>query len=75
MKQLADMVGCRWGAISRWERGEREPRWSQVVALCSALKIDCSAFMQEPRNQAKAHLGAGPRVPSEEKKPGKGKGK
>lgn len=40
MAALADIVGCTESAISRWERGEREPDVSMLRKLASAL--DCT---------------------------------
>ena len=51
-QQLAESVGCTWESISRWERGTREPGWSQVLALAQALGVDCTAFTQEPSTEA-----------------------
>jgi transcriptional regulator with XRE-family HTH domain len=45
-QQLAERVGVRWEAVSRWERGVREPLWSNVLALAEALGVDCTAFQQ-----------------------------
>jgi transcriptional regulator with XRE-family HTH domain len=47
-QQLAKAVGVKWEAISRWERGVREPGWSNVLALASALTVDCTAFQDPP---------------------------
>ena len=46
-QQLADKCGVKWEAVSRWERGTREPGWSNVVALAEALGVECTAFLQE----------------------------
>lgn len=45
-EQLAERAGVKRGAVARWESGEREPGWSNVVALCKALGVSCEAFMQ-----------------------------
>jgi transcriptional regulator with XRE-family HTH domain len=47
-QELGERVGVTWEAISRWERGTREPSWSNVVALANALGVSCDAFRQEP---------------------------
>ncbi|MBI1913497.1 MAG: helix-turn-helix domain-containing protein [Planctomycetes bacterium] len=47
-EQLAEKVGVKRDAIARWERGAREPSWSNVVALVKALGVDANAFLQEP---------------------------
>lgn len=49
--QLAEMVGCTWEAVSRWERGAREPGWTQVLALTEALGVSCEAFTTPPAAQ------------------------
>jgi DNA-binding XRE family transcriptional regulator len=46
--QLAELVGVKRDAVARWEADVREPGWSNVVALASALGVDCTAFLQEP---------------------------
>ncbi len=43
-QELAARVGVQWETISRWERGTREPSWSNVLAMASALGVDCRAF-------------------------------
>src|SRR5215831_70232 len=47
-EQLAERAEVKRGAIARWERGVREPSWSNVVALVKALGVDANAFLQEP---------------------------
>jgi transcriptional regulator with XRE-family HTH domain len=66
-QQVADAVGCTWEAVSRWERGTREPGWSQVLALAGALGVDCNAFAQEPAQPAaeKPKRGRPPKAASE----------
>jgi transcriptional regulator with XRE-family HTH domain len=65
-QQLADRVGCTWEAVSRWERGAREPGWSQVVAICAALGTDCAVFMREPTSPpATPHPGRPRKEPTE----------
>jgi transcriptional regulator with XRE-family HTH domain len=46
--QLAEKAGVKRDAIARWERGMREPSWSNVVALANALAVSTDAFRQEP---------------------------
>lgn len=48
----ADKAGVLRGAVARWERGDREPGWSNILALCQALGVSCEAFTEEPTTQA-----------------------
>lgn len=43
-KRLAEMLGVTQQGIGHWETGIREPGWSEVVALATALNVDCTAF-------------------------------
>ena len=56
-QQLGDRAGVTWEAVSRWERGTREPSWSNVVALAKALGVECTTFLQEPAAAAPAGPG------------------
>jgi transcriptional regulator with XRE-family HTH domain len=47
-KELADKAGVSQRAISHWEQGIREPKWSNVLVLAEALGVDCQAFLEEP---------------------------
>jgi transcriptional regulator with XRE-family HTH domain len=47
-EQLAERAGVKRDAVARWERGTREPSWSNVVALADALAVSTEAFRQEP---------------------------
>jgi transcriptional regulator with XRE-family HTH domain len=47
-EQLAKAAGVSVRAIVQWERSEREPSWSNVLALASALGVDCTAFTTRP---------------------------
>jgi putative transcriptional regulator len=47
-QQLADRAGLSLRAVTQWERGVREPSWGNVLALASALGVDCTAFTQPP---------------------------
>lgn len=44
-KQLADAAGLSERGIIKWELGEREPGWFNLQALCAALGVDCTAFV------------------------------
>jgi transcriptional regulator with XRE-family HTH domain len=48
---LAERVGVKWETISRWERGDREPNWSNILGLAQALGVDCTAFTQPPATE------------------------
>jgi transcriptional regulator with XRE-family HTH domain len=43
---LAEAAGLSQSAIAHWERGRSEPIWSNVLALATALGVDCLAFQQ-----------------------------
>ena len=47
-KQLVDRAGLSERAIIKWELGEREPGWFNILALCAALGVECTAFAVEP---------------------------
>ena len=47
-QQLADATGLSQNAISQWEANAREPGWSAVQALATALGVDCTAFAVSP---------------------------
>lgn len=55
--QLARAAGVKRGAVARWEAGDREPVWSNVVALAAALGVDCGAFLQEPAERPEPRRG------------------
>jgi transcriptional regulator with XRE-family HTH domain len=46
--QLAEMAGLHLQALSKLERGEREPRWSTVVALARAFGVSTDEFLPDP---------------------------
>jgi transcriptional regulator with XRE-family HTH domain len=48
-KELAERSGLSQNGISHWERGDREPGWSAVLALAEALGVDVSAFVGRGR--------------------------
>lgn len=47
-KQLVDSAGLSERAIIKWELGEREPGWFNVLALAQALGVGVEAFTVEP---------------------------
>lgn len=46
-EQLADLAGLSERAIIKWELGEREPGWFNVLALAHALNVGVEAFAVE----------------------------
>ena len=64
-QQLGERVGVTWEAVSRWERGTREPSWSNVVALAKALGVECTVFLQQPAARPPARPGRPRKVPPE----------
>jgi transcriptional regulator with XRE-family HTH domain len=55
--QLAERVGVQRDAVARWEAGNREPLWSNVVALAESLGVSTEAFLQPPTPRAPAGPG------------------
>jgi transcriptional regulator with XRE-family HTH domain len=47
-EDLATAAGVSVRAIVQWERKEREPSWSNVLALAAALGVECTAFTIPP---------------------------
>jgi transcriptional regulator with XRE-family HTH domain len=47
--QLAGMAGVSEQAVAQWERGLREPTWSNMVAVADALGVSTEAFRQPPK--------------------------
>src|SRR5262245_58188235 len=64
-EQLAERCGVKWEAVSRWERGTREPSWSNVIALSKSLRVECTAFLQEPVPRPLAGPGRPRKVPAD----------
>lgn len=75
--ELASRVGVKREAIARWEAGKREPSWGNVLALCAALGVDCTAFTVEPQDAPAPERGrprktdAVPEASSEQSPPAK----
>jgi transcriptional regulator with XRE-family HTH domain len=55
--QLAERAGVKRDAVARWERGTREPSWSNVLALADALAVSTEAFRQRPASAPAAQPG------------------
>lgn len=47
-QQVADLAGCHRFTIAKMERGEQEPAWPLVLAICKALNVSCAAFTEMP---------------------------
>jgi transcriptional regulator with XRE-family HTH domain len=72
---LSDKVGCTWEAVSRWERGQREPGWSQIQALADALGVSCDAFRVPPGDGEPTRMGRPSRPRAEAEKPKRPRGR
>lgn len=54
-RELAEKSEVSERAIVQWERSEREPSWSNVLAIAKALGVSCEAFQlagEEPALEA-----------------------
>ena len=51
-QRLAEAAGLSQRAVSQWERGDREPLWSNVLSLAKALGVDVHAFIDGNRGGA-----------------------
>jgi transcriptional regulator with XRE-family HTH domain len=47
--ELAEKVGVSKQTVSRWETGDDEPRWSNVMAVGEALGLPPTWFLPESR--------------------------
>lgn len=63
--EIAALAGCHPMTIAKLERGTQEPGWPLVRALCQALKVNCSAFEQQPAAEYEPKRGRPPKVPEE----------
>ena len=45
--ELADKAGTYWAELAKLERGEQEPSWREVQAICRALGGSCEAFAEK----------------------------
>lgn len=48
LQQVADLTGVELAAISRYERGEREPNVSKILVLARALNIHPADLFRTP---------------------------
>jgi transcriptional regulator with XRE-family HTH domain len=65
-EQLAERAGVKRDAVARWERGVREPSWSNVLALAAALEEPLEAFTVPPGDVAKPRRGRPPKPAAQE---------
>jgi len=49
--ELAERAGLHSQGVVKLERGEREPAWSTLLALASALGVSVGAFTEESSSQ------------------------
>jgi transcriptional regulator with XRE-family HTH domain len=73
-EQLAEKAGVKRDAVARWERGAREPSWSNVIALADALGVSTELFRQEPGPAPQPHPGR-PRKQAAESEPKRPRGR
>ncbi|MHB1424537.1 MAG: helix-turn-helix domain-containing protein [Gemmataceae bacterium] len=77
-KQLAESMELSERAVIQWELGEREPGWFNVLALCTALGVECTALTIEPKDAPAPERGRPRKTPAPEgklKAPKRGKRK
>jgi transcriptional regulator with XRE-family HTH domain len=48
-EELATRAGLKPGGIRDLEQAVNSPRWETVLALAKALGVDCTAFVQAPK--------------------------
>jgi DNA-binding XRE family transcriptional regulator len=48
-KDLADRAGVSKATVADLEQGRYAPSWPTVVALAEALRVECTAFLQQPQ--------------------------
>ena len=48
---LAERAGLYKFSVAKLEQGVREPTWATVLALASALGVECGAFARTPRRK------------------------
>jgi transcriptional regulator with XRE-family HTH domain len=78
-KALADRANISQRAVSHYEQGLHDPTWTSVLALATALGVDCLAFQQppaevpEPRRGRPRKAGGTSEPPPEPPKPPRGR--
>jgi transcriptional regulator with XRE-family HTH domain len=60
-KALAETSGTSERAIIKWELGEREPGWFNMLALGKALNVSCETFTQPPAEREPSGPGRPPK--------------
>ncbi|MFB6512132.1 helix-turn-helix domain-containing protein [Streptomyces virginiae] len=45
--QLADRIGLERRSIQRYERGERDPRYTDLLLIADALSVSVEALVQQ----------------------------
>jgi transcriptional regulator with XRE-family HTH domain len=68
-EDLAKAAGVSARAIVQWERSEREPSWSNVLALAGAFGVECSAFTTPPAEREPQGRGRPPKAKEEDVEP------
>lgn len=43
--QVSRRLGYAWNQVNRWERGIKQIRWDEFVAMCRACKVDIDAAL------------------------------
>ena len=61
-RELAERLGTTQPAVSRWERGREEPRWSSLTAIARACGLTGSVVVDDDvdRAQIREHLAMTP---------------
>lgn len=76
--ELAKKAGLHQFGVAKLERGERQPTWATVQALCKALGVSCTAFEDTapPAGPAQSEEPpAAPPAPPPPEKPARKKGR
>jgi DNA-binding XRE family transcriptional regulator len=74
-QQLADAAECNRFTVAKLERGQQEPAWPLVLALCKALGVPCTEFTAVKVEAPVDTLPPAEPKPKGGKKPGGGKTK
>ena len=74
-RALAARAGISQRAVSHYEQGLHDPTWPSVLALATALGVDCLAFQQTPAEVPKARRGRPSKAEPLHAKKARGRGK